>query len=219
LSEKWWVAPRIWEGGTAYIIGGGPSLKDFDFSPIHDKHTIGCNDAYALGPWVDICYFGDIAWFDMHWVRWVYYNKKQRIPGLLQYGGLIACCNEKFLNKDGSQKYKRVKVLKRYHEGIMTLPGCIAWNANTGASAINLAIILGCKRVVLLGFDMKLNEKGDGNYHINLKDKPKKESFARFMKYMPKVKAGADLLGVEIIQTTKDSALDIFPYKPLAEVV
>lgn len=54
-----WRVPPIWSGGTAWIIGGGPSVKDLDLSPIHQYRVIGVNNAYQFGHWVDACWFGD----------------------------------------------------------------------------------------------------------------------------------------------------------------
>ena len=58
-SHEMWKPPKIWKGGTAYIIGGGPSVNDADLSLIHDRRVIGVNNAYSLGGWVDVCWFGD----------------------------------------------------------------------------------------------------------------------------------------------------------------
>ena len=48
-----WKPEPIWKDQEAFIIGGGPSLRDFDWSLLRDKNTIGCNNAFRLGP--DIC--------------------------------------------------------------------------------------------------------------------------------------------------------------------
>jgi hypothetical protein len=57
--ETRWIAPKMWAGGTAFIVGGGPSLKGVDLTPIHHRRVIGVNNAYRMGNWVDICWFGD----------------------------------------------------------------------------------------------------------------------------------------------------------------
>jgi hypothetical protein len=49
----------IWKNDTAFILGGGPSLSKVDFSLIEHRRVIGVNNAYQLGDWVDICWFGD----------------------------------------------------------------------------------------------------------------------------------------------------------------
>jgi len=58
-SHEMWHPPKIWNNGTVFILGGGPSLLDNNFDLIENKHVIGINNAYRLGDWVDICWFGD----------------------------------------------------------------------------------------------------------------------------------------------------------------
>ena len=81
-----WTVPRIWEEGECFIIGGGISIvKQFDIptdivndviankrpvsdyssylSSIHNKHVIGVNQAFRLGNWVDVVFFGDKGFF------------------------------------------------------------------------------------------------------------------------------------------------------------
>jgi hypothetical protein len=54
-----WLPPKIWQNSTAFIIGGGPSIKDLDVTKIQNRRVIGTNNAYQMGDWVDICWFGD----------------------------------------------------------------------------------------------------------------------------------------------------------------
>lgn len=63
-----WVPDKIWDGLECFIIGGGRSLKEgFDFDKLIGEKTIGCNDAYKLGPKIcNICIFGDKKWLDVH---------------------------------------------------------------------------------------------------------------------------------------------------------
>ena len=62
------VVPKPkWQGQDAYIIGGGPSLRDFDWELLRGLNTIGCNDAYKLGEaFCKVCIFGDSKWFYHH---------------------------------------------------------------------------------------------------------------------------------------------------------
>ena len=62
-SGPFWSAPEMWRDETVFIIGGGPSLAEMDLSPIHSRPVIGVNNAYALGPWVDVIFFGDAHWW------------------------------------------------------------------------------------------------------------------------------------------------------------
>ncbi len=51
--------PKIWKDGTAFILGGGPSLNEVNFDLIKNERVIGVNNTYRLGAWVDVCYSGD----------------------------------------------------------------------------------------------------------------------------------------------------------------
>lgn len=60
----WNLNSRIWEGATVAVVGGGPSLKDVDLTPVLSKfRVIGVNDAYKYGVGVDLVYWGDDSWY------------------------------------------------------------------------------------------------------------------------------------------------------------
>ena len=40
------ISSGAWEGRRCFIVGGGPSLKDFDFSQLKGALTIGINRAF-----------------------------------------------------------------------------------------------------------------------------------------------------------------------------
>jgi len=49
----------MWEGETAFIVGGGPSLLDVDISVLEGKRVIGVNNAYQLLPNAPFLVFHD----------------------------------------------------------------------------------------------------------------------------------------------------------------
>jgi len=183
-----------------------------DLSLLHDKRVIGVNQAYKLGPWVDVCWFGDKQW----------YNKN--IPAINSFGGLMITCAAE---AQMSRRWPRVHYVGRSKQyGIETKRNThIAWNSNSGASAVNVAYWLGAKKVVLLGFDMKLPDTGiQTHWHndyepaINRKNKELVDPYPRFMVGWPKIKKDADRIGLEIVNATPNSALDIFPFVDLEKL-
>jgi len=195
-----WIPKRNpnWEGQEAFIIGGGPSLSQgFDFNLLANELTIGCNDAYQKGSAVcKICVFGDAKWWKTH---------KDR---LIQYPGLVVT-NVPHLHQ---KNVKWLYVTDRQQWGLSKTG--LAWNGNTGSPAINLALLLGAVKVYLLGFDFKLNEDGESNWHPNNIDKPNaeiykgkfQEGFVALAKALPIV-----FPGQEVFNVTNDSDLDVFP--------
>jgi hypothetical protein len=97
--RPYWKPKKEWEGETAFILGGGPSLLLEDLSALHNRCVIGVNNAYRLGPWVDFCWFGDIKWWNKH---------KEELSG---FKGRIAQCNQRtdILKVQGVYHFQRGK--------------------------------------------------------------------------------------------------------------
>lgn len=120
-------------------------------------------------------------------------------------------------------------MLRGEPEGIETKPGTVSWNRCSGTSAINLAYYFGVKRIVLIGYDMRRIEKED-NWHQEHKkmhpkaskrrdDQKSKQVYGRFMKCFPVVARKAKDLGLEIINTTPKSAIEVFPFMALEDAL
>lgn len=211
-----WKAIELWPDSTVFIIGGGESLIGFDYSPIKNYRIIGVNNAYgdlvkktdkkvyyAPRDWVDVCFFGDTRWFEWH------------RESLKSYSGLIVTSLQNL------KSVPWIKCINRSNkEGIEKNKNLLSWNRCSGLSAINLAVHFGAKKIILLGFDMK---KGNGrdNYHNDhlVNADIKYNPYERFMKSVPHIKADADKLGIEIINTCMDSGMDHFPKVPFEEVL
>lgn len=200
-----WQIPEIWPDSTVFILGGGPSLADMDLAPLHSQRVLGVNQAYKLGPWVDAVYFGDCGWY------------AQNLPAIRGYAGLkITSCGR--CPEFGWRHVHRVRRTKA--TGIESKHrDAIAWNNNSGASAINVAHWLGAKRVVLLGFDMQL--RGDRkNWHNDYRGEMKNpELFNRHLRGFPQIAKDAQALGLEILNATPGSAITQFPFVDLKDLV
>lgn len=240
-----WNVPPIWEGDDVWILGGGPSVtKQFGipddvvnkvrtgelppsaYSPymkeIHDCHVIGINVAYLIGDWIDMVFFGDAKFYLRH------------CQALAKWPGLKVSCTPtiekvpwiKYLAKDASHPY-----------GISSKRNCISWNHNSGASAVSLAVHLGAKRIILLGFDMKNDETGKKHWH-NLYKVPKPPPtkilppkrhrgrvitkvpvFSKHLRGFPEMARNAKSMGVEIINACPESAITVFPKFTLKELL
>jgi hypothetical protein len=197
-----WVIKPLWGGKTVFILGGGPSLKDEDLSLIHNQRVIGVNDAFKLGSWVDLCWWSDC--------RWAIWNHEV----LSQYTGIILSCV-----RCHCQHPHTLTVSRLEGSGISERPDGVKWNRSSGGSAINVAYLLGSKKIVLLGYDMKVVD-GQHNWHTNHKFRPKDTIYNnRFIPPFLEIAKDATRLGIEILNATKNSALDMFPKVDLKEVV
>ena len=191
---KPWIPAPVWTGETVYILGGGPSLKGFNFNKLRHKLVIGCNDAYQLGSEIcDVIHFADTEWLEIHLER------------LNAYKGTITTTAR--LNSI----QPRLRALKRYETGLHT--DGIGYNGNTGLSALNLALLYGATTVYLLGFDMCLGEEGEANWHPNEVNEPDARHYARFLSHMNQVTADwkSKFPNAKIINLNPESKMTGFP--------
>lgn len=230
-----WTVPKLWDGGDAWIIGGGASMpRQFDIpedviqrvmngkedvsayspylSPLHNKHVIGVNNAYRIGNWIDICFFGDCSWYLVHRLA------------LAKFPGLKITCCIRFAAKSG-KNMEGIKYLakdKAIRYGISTNPSTVAWNANSGAAAISLAANLGAKRIILLGFDMSLDQNHRSHWHRQhhpTKKTPPLPPFKRHLRGFPDIASHAKKRGIEIINCSPVSAIKEFKVVPVAKLL
>jgi hypothetical protein len=121
-----------------------------------------------------------------------------------------------------------VKKLDKDYEhpkGISRKSGHVSWNGNSGAAAISMAAHTGASRIILLGFDMNLNDvkyqhwhdvyqKGnqEGNEKLLLK------TYATFDKHLrgfPQIALDARRMGIEIINANPTSEIRDFIKVPV----
>jgi hypothetical protein len=195
-----WIPEQLWKDQEVFIIGGGTSLKTFNWDLLINERTIGCNDAFKLGNKVcEICVFGDTKWFERHQ------------HDLAKFKGAV------FTNQNTLYKTRLPWLYWMQREPTGFHKASLGWNDNTGAVAINLALILGAKKIYLLGFDMKLDptqgKYRQANWHENHVDNPDPEIYDKFNTAFRKLPASLEknFPGVEVINVTDDSDLVVFP--------
>lgn len=196
------VSQNEWAGQPAFLIGGGASLKGFDFSLLKGQHTIGINHAFRLGKEIiEICFFGD-ATFLHHAIR-----------EMNSFGGRVVTCAPTLQ----AFQVNWLEKVNREDQGLHR--EALGWNLNSGAAAINLAILLGATTIYLLGFDCQLNDSRS-HWHDKAKVITEEASFQRFMRGFANVKS--DLYkfpDVKIFNVSDGtSRLDIFPMISFAEL-
>ena len=193
--------PALWNNTTVFIIGGGPSLNGLDLSPLHSQRCVGVNNSFRLGSWIDVCWSTDS--------RWLEWNKED----LRKFAGLkLSGIPKREAGPFGDLGVLRVRRAAGQKTGISTDPGEIVWNLNSGASAINLAVHLGAQRIVLVGFDMKVAEDGNHNWHNDHRHRPPDNIYEkRFMSAFAPIAADLGKLGIECLNANPESAIEEFP--------
>jgi len=231
MLNKMWGIPKIWLNQTVILIGGGNSITDqFSipkeivqavyekklhisvYSPflssIHNYPVLGVNVSFMLGDWVDVLFFGDKGFYKR-------YSKE-----LAAFDGLKTTYAPRSVVRD-----ENIKIIQRNpykKEGLtLDIPNTVCWNYNSGAAAINLAVLLGAKRILLLGFDMKLDESNNQHFHKEYQTdlQKTKELFALHLKPFPQIQKDAEKAGIEIINCNPNSAIECFRKANIRDVL
>lgn len=196
---------KIWPNSTVFIIGGGPSILDQDLSPLESKHVLGVNNAVYL-PIVDVLFFGDAKWY--------WWN----VRAVREFQGPKYTLNKGVKWGWPSVEQEPVTVLRfKFKHLYIKDPGWIGWNKSSGAAAINVAVHLGAKRIVLLGYDMR--NDGRKNWMPHEWESTKQNPYENMREGFRFIKKSADRFSIEILNATPGSALSDFPKVKLSKLL
>jgi hypothetical protein len=195
-----------WSLNTAVVVGAGPSLTSEQL--LHVQHAdfvrvIAVNNAYKMAPWADVFYGGDFLWWKKHFAR----IKALKVGAQLwTQDGAVA---ERW-------QINRIRGVNR--EGLGRHD--IHMGGNSGYQAVNLAFLWGCKRILLLGFDMKEGPNGekhfDGDHEEPL---VQRQTFDQWLLRFEKMATDLKSVGVSVTNCTPGSALKCFPVADISEAL
>ncbi|HEX9768426.1 MAG TPA: hypothetical protein VGA50_04545 [Kiloniellales bacterium] len=179
-----------WAGETAVLVGSGPSL-----TPVQACATCGrarvlaVNDSWRAVPWADLLYACDGKWWDAH----------QGVPGFP---------GAKWTQDAGAAARWALRFVKSENPpGMSRDPAVVHQGGTSGYQALNLALHLGARRILLVGYDYsKGHWFGDHPPPLNNTEFGERaKSFER---------AAVDIRehwpGVEVVNCTPGSAIDAF---------
>jgi hypothetical protein len=199
----WSCVPRCWPESTVVILGGGASLVVEDVDAVRGRaRVIAINDAHRLAPWADVLYAADARW-------WRYYQ------GVPTFAGL------KYALQVEAAIWPGVQVLRNTGEcGLEPDPSGLRTGRNSGYQAMNLAVHLGARRMVLLGYDMG-RQAGQpthwfGEHPVLIRSA---SPFHTFLHHFATIVEPLQQLGIEVINCSRWSRLDVFPRRPLVDVL
>lgn len=200
-----------WKNERCFIIGGGPSLLDFDFNILKGGKIIAINKAFINVPFADIMFGIDKKFYN--WASNPEFNKEDTLKNL----------NENF------KKFKGIKIILKlpgevYSDDISLIKSCgdkgisdkledgIYFGANSGYGALNLAICLGANPIYLLGYDMKQGKNGESHYHSGYPQIQVGKALTTFLSRFPLIADYAKEKNINIINLSTDSKLKCFKF-------
>lgn len=98
-------------------------------------------------------------------------------------------------------------------KGVDLTPDSLRTGKNSGSAAINLAVHLGAKRILLLGYDMGPYQ---GRHHFcDPAPMQHRSPYEMFRKFMATMVQPLQEAGIEVLNCTRRTNLECFPLVPL----
>lgn len=196
------MIPRLTDGGTVVCLASGPSLTVADVEAVRGHVVIAINDVVKVAPWAHVLYSSDSLWWDRH-------------KGMPTFQGLKYKVSASQFRLE-KPRWPGVVTLKNTGEkGVDFTPDCLRTGHNSGSAAINLAVHLGARRILLLGYDMGPYQ---GRHHYfdaaPVQHNSPYEMFRKYMKTMVQPLADA---GIEVLNCTRRTNLEHFPIVSLED--
>jgi hypothetical protein len=210
-DSRFSVVERNWAGKTAVLIAGGPSLTQEQVDYCRGRQDLRCiaiNDSYVLAPWADLLYAADPRWWQWH------KDKLEAFTG--------ERCS---IQSSGTDVEEPVHVLRnRDHpysgSGLSLDPGVLVSGWHGGFQALNLAILAGATRIILLGYDGKPSADGKTHFHSGHPTKPTSVlAYEQYRRAFSAAESEIVATGVQVINCSPGSAYDNFPKMELKEAL
>lgn len=190
---------ELQKGGDIYLVGGGKSLRGFNFMRLKNRQVICCNRAFEFIPWAMAVCFYDPKFYEKY--------RKQ----LLAFDGW-KITHKQVTGTDAQGNNKIVELRSDFAGEAVN---------NTGHFALNVALkFTNPDRIFLLGYDYtdispeqaKQMKPGDLNFYTY----PEGMTIAGFGQYVEKFD---EFKGMEIYNCNPDSNLTQFKYVDIDTII
>lgn len=198
------VSGKPW--GEVFLIGGGPSLRGFDFECLRGRVLVAVNDAAVHVPFASALFSMDASW-----IR----NRREMVDEFAGEKYLAVAPDFHFANGPVACYLKR----DRQGRGLSTNPGVIhLGGGNSGYGALNLAVLKGATRIVLLGYDLTGPNQ---HWHSGYSWADALSSDSLYQRWAEQFDLAATELrqrGVRVVNASPISRITAFRKVPLASV-
>lgn len=210
-----------WRGQTVAIIGSGKSLTLDQVAMVRESgiRTIAVNASYLWAYFADVCYFAD-----SHFWKWQTEGIGYPAIGFSALGvsrrwgvfpGLKCSIQNTGANvTDDAVHILRNKTFPKHGMGLSLDCESLITGRNSGFQSLNMAILAGASRVILLGFDGKA-----GHFHGGHPRPTPEAVYPLYLQAMNEAAGAIKKAGVEVLNASPESAITCFEKRPLEAIL
>lgn len=183
----------------AVCIASGPSLTREDVEFCKGKAKVyAVKEAYLLAPWADVLYCADFDWWDM----------KKGVP---EFAGEKWTVAELSAKRWGIHHIPGTASIDWGHDDKL-----IAYGGNSGFQALNLAVVQGAKKVILLGYDYGHTALQPKHWFDNTEHR-RDSRRSDYKSWIERMNTASKMIPVPVINASRQTALECFQRKTIEE--
>lgn len=195
-----------WNGETCVIVASGPSAQEVPIDvAIGGARFMAINTSWRLAPWADILFACDASWWD-------------HAKGCPEFAGIKLT-----IDKAASARFPDVRLVncrKPDDRLVVDEPGTVGWGGNSGFHCLNLAVQFGCSKIILVGFDMRIDAGLHWHgRHPERMSNPNRNNVERWRRAVDGAARVIEPLGVKVINCSPISALRNYQKMTLTEAL
>jgi hypothetical protein len=175
---------------------------------LQDKvRVIAINESWRLVPWADALYGCDSNWWRLH-------------DGVKFFQGLKISAQE-----ESRKLYQEIKIVTITHvrsdELSLDRPGYIGAGGNSGFQSLNLAAQFGASRILLVGYDMRvdLGEHWHARHPMPLSNPHPNDNLPRWRRAIDGVATRLEEVGISVVNCSPVSLLKAYPKMTIKEAL
>lgn len=206
MTEQPWPD---WADETVVVVATGPSAGEAPLDIARGRaRVLAVKDAARLlCPWAEVLYACDHHWWLAH-------------CGVKAYQGIRIAYDQRTLDQWRGFSFLKVSIKRAHQDMIFAKVGEIAWGGNSGFHAVNLAAQFGAKKIVLVGFDMRIDQgRHFFGQHKYTDVKPHAAGCEQWRKTLDRQAPILADRGIEVVNCSEVSALTAYPKMTLAEAL
>lgn len=202
------IPERPWDGKRCFIIGGGKSLKGFNFDVLKGENAIAINRAVEYAPFAEVMFSLDARlykWYKGIGGEGLEIDARQNYN---LYRGLRVWGD----SKEAHFENDVLLVKLRGRNGLAdSLRDGIYTGGNSGYAALQLAVCLGANPIYLLGYDMDKK----GNFHSGYPTPGGDPLVRGWIEGMNRLAIKLKAAGIQVVNLNPKSKLKCFPFGEL----
>lgn len=198
LTPEWFPD---WRGEVCAVVASGQSSTTTEVEKCRGRCRVAVvNNNFQLAPWANVLYAADSKWWETY-------------PDALAFQGIKATPSWSAAHANKALRHVAIRDEADPEAHRFCFAGPLGHFGNGGTQLINLVLQFGCRRVILIGFDMR----GE-HWHAPHKQPLRNPRMQTLEKWRQRLDAQAGLLvqiGVRVVNASETSALQAYDKMPV----